>query len=78
MIRPKPETVCHDDTVPRPDWYTCHLKSGTPECGRVLVSFCIVEDDYSFETPLKYMNLIETVQREDYNIELSILGLRDL
>jgi hypothetical protein len=44
----------------------------------VLVSFTVVEHDYPFKVPLNYVNLMETVEFDDYNIEINILGLRDL
>ena len=53
--------VSHDDTVPKPKWHPCRIKQGAPECGEVLVSFSIVDDDHTFKTDLKYMNLMETV-----------------
>jgi len=50
-----------EDRVPRPKWHGCRLKAGSPECGEVLVSFSIVSDDFNFKTPVKYMNLMDTV-----------------
>jgi hypothetical protein len=70
--------VIEKDEVPRPAWHKCRLKAGSPECGEVLVSFAIVSDDFNFKTPVKYMNLIETVKFDEYTIEMNILGLRDL
>ena len=70
--------ICEDDEVPKPKWHPCRLKQGSPDCGEILVSFSIVADDYSFKTPLAYMNIMETVQFDDYQIEVSILGLRGL
>jgi hypothetical protein len=67
-----------EDKVPRPEWHKCRLKQGAPECGEVLCSFSICSDDFNFKTPVKYMNLMETVLFDEYNIEISILGLRDL
>lgn len=66
------------DEVPRPQWHKCRMKQGAPECGEVLVSFSIVSDDFNFKTPVKYMDLMKTVLFDEYNIEISILGLRDL
>jgi len=70
--------VYEKDEVPRPKWHKCRLKQNSPECGEVLVSFAIVSDDFNFKTPVKYMNLMETVLFDEYTIEISILGLRDL
>ena len=44
----------------------------------MLVSFSIVSDDFAYKTPLAYMNLMETVVFDDYQVEVSILGLRSL
>lgn len=71
-------TVFEEDSVPRPNWHKCRLKAGAPECGEVLVSFSICSDDFNFKTPVKYMNLMETVKFDEYTIEMNILGLRDL
>lgn len=67
-----------DDTVPKPKWHSCRLNPGAPPCGEVLVSFSVVEDDYSYKVPLKYMNLKENVSFSDFSININILGLRDL
>jgi hypothetical protein len=66
------------DEIPRPNWHKCRLKAGAPESGEVLVAFSIVSDDFNFKTPLKYMNLMDTVKFDEYAIEINILGLRDL
>lgn len=71
-------SVNYEDAVPRPKWHKCRMKAGAPESGEVLVSFSIVESDFSFKKQLKYMNLMETVKFDEYNIEINILGLRDL
>lgn len=67
-----------EDRIPRPKWHKARLKAGAPDCGEVLVSFSIVSDDFNFKTPVKYMNLMETVVFDEYSIEINILGLRDL
>jgi hypothetical protein len=67
-----------EDIVPRPKWHPCRLKAGAPMCGEVLCSFSIMEDDYTFKTPLAYLNLMETVNFAEYTIEINILGLRGL
>lgn len=67
-----------EDTIPRPKWHPCRTKKGGPTAGELLVSFCVVDDDFNFKTPLKYMNLTETVAFDDYHIEINILGLRNL
>lgn len=42
------------------------------------MSFSVVDDDYSYKIPLKYMNLKENVNFQDFVININILGLRDL
>ena len=78
LIYKEEAAFSENDTVPRPKWHPCRLKQGAPECGEILISFSIVADDWNFKTPLAYMNLMETVLFDDYNIEITILGLRDL
>lgn len=72
------EVAFEEDRIPRPKWHKCRLKAGAPDSGEVLVSFSIVSDDFNFKTPIKYMNLMETVLFDEYTIEINILGLRDL
>jgi hypothetical protein len=43
-----------------------------------LVSFSIVEDDFSYKIPLNYMNLKDEVDFQDFTVGINILGLRDL
>lgn len=54
------------------------MKAGAPPSGEVLVSFSIVGADFNFKKPIKYMNLMDTVNFKEYKIELNILGLRNL
>jgi len=42
------------------------LEKGAPDSGEILISFSIVPDDYSFKTPLKYMDLVKTVDFDEY------------
>jgi len=67
-----------NDEIPRPKWHPMRLHAKAPPCGEVLVSFSIVPDDYAFQTPLKYVNLSETVPTDEYFIDTRILGLRGL
>jgi hypothetical protein len=54
------------------------LKAGAPNCGEVLCSFAIVDDDFSFITPLNYMRIKDSVNFKEFEININILGLRDL
>jgi hypothetical protein len=48
-----------NDEIPEPTWHKCRLKQDSPAQGEILISFAIVEADFSFKTPLKYVNLSE-------------------
>lgn len=37
-----------DNTIPRPKWHPLKLSPDSPDCGELLVSFAIVDDDFSF------------------------------
>ena len=67
-----------DDVIPRPKWHPMKLTPSSPNCGEILVSFSIVEDDYTFKVPLNYVNLKEEVPFEEFTVSINILGLRDL
>jgi hypothetical protein len=54
------------------------MKPGAPSCGEILVSFSVVDDDFNFNIPLNYMNLKDFVNFNEMNININILGLRDL
>ena len=49
-----------------------------PPCGEILCSFIVARDDFEFSTPSKYMDLSEHVPTKDYNLEINLLGLRNL
>ena len=44
----------------------------------MLVSFAVVEDDYNFKIPINYLKLTDEIIYKEYNVELNILGLRNL
>ena len=72
--------VCADNSIPTPQWHDVKIGflESDPPCGQMLVSFAVVEDDFTFETPIKYMNLTEQIEYKEYNVEINILGLREL
>lgn len=74
----KSAVISDDDTVLRPKWHECRLKQGSSVSGEVLISFSVVADDYNFKTPLAYMNIMDTVDFDENQVEISILGLRGL
>jgi hypothetical protein len=67
-----------DDTIPKPKWHNCHLKPGAPACGEILVSFSIVALDYPYRYMLNYVKLMEQVNFDEYDVNINVLGLRDL
>lgn len=49
-----------------------------PACGQMLVSFSLVEDDYSYKIPIEYLKLTEEIEYKEYLVEINVLGLRNL
>ena len=80
VVSLKDANISMKDEVPRPKWHACRFTNNPkePPSGEVLVSFNIVEDDFKFAHPSQYMDLEAEVNFEDYNVELNVLGLRDL
>lgn len=69
-----------DDTIPEPKWHDIRIgfSESDPPCGQMLVSFAVVEDDYSFKIPINYLSLTEEIEYKDFNVEINVLGLRNL
>ena len=69
-----------DDTIPTPKWYKVIMgfSEHEPSIGEILCSFAVVPDDFSFKTPAKYLDLSEQVKFDDFDININVLGLRDL
>lgn len=44
----------------------------------MLVSFAVVEDDYNFKIPIQFLKLTQEISYKEFNVELNILGLRNL
>lgn len=44
----------------------------------MLVSFSVVEDDYSYKIPINYLKLTEQIEYKEYMVEINVLGLREL
>lgn len=44
----------------------------------MLVSFTVVQDDYSFKVPINYLQLTDEIEYRDFNCEINVLGLRNL
>ena len=64
-----------DESIMRPKWYPCKMTPNSPAQGEVLVSFSIVEFDFTFASVTKLSDL---VPRSEYELDINILGLRDL
>lgn len=78
VIKRADAACSEDDTVPTPKWHEFRLSPSSPACGEVLVSFSVVEEDYNYPCIAKYKDLKEEVDFDDFNIEVTILGLRSL
>lgn len=44
----------------------------------MLVSFSVVEDDFTFKIPITYLKLTEEIEYKEYNVEINVLGLRNM
>lgn len=68
--------------IPTPQWHDvrANLKDDLPTCGQVLCSFVLIEDgtSFKFRTPLNQVDLSEKVQTKSFNVDINVLGLRDL
>ena len=42
------EATTTEDIIPRPAWFPLRFSPNGPSCGEVLISFAIVDDDFSF------------------------------
>ena len=73
-------SITNGDNIPEPKWHDIRLgfSETEPACGQMLVSFAVVEDDYSFKTPINYMKLTDEIQYKDFDVEINVLGLRNL
>jgi hypothetical protein len=76
----KDAAISEDDTIPEPRWHKVVMgfSQDEPSIGEVLCSFSVVADDYRFKVPAEYMNLAEYMEFKEYNIEINVLGLRQL
>lgn len=60
----------------RPKWHKCRMTPSSPEQGEVLVSFSIVDFDFNFSKIPQKVDL--AVKRIDFELEINVLGLRNL
>ena len=61
-----------------PQWHPLRFSPKSPPAGEVLISFAIVEDDYSFQKSLEYVNLAENVEMREFQVSMNVLGMRGL
>ena len=72
------EAACNE--VPKPIWHDIRVgfDESTPACGQVLCSFVVARDDFDFTTPAKYLRLSDYVPTKEYDLDINVLGLRQL
>ena len=70
--------VSYEDAVPRPAWFPMRYSAKGPTSGEVLISFVVVDDDFSFEKPLDYVKLEDDVDMKDFQVSMNVLGMRGL
>lgn len=66
------------DSIPEPKWHPMRFSPKGPMSGEVLVSFAIVEDDFTFQRSLDYVQLHESVEMKEFQVSMNVLGLRGL
>ena len=49
-----------------------------PSSGEVLLSFAVVDDDFSFGRTLDYVKLEDDVDMRDFQVSMNVLGMRGL
>ena len=66
--------------MPKPVWHDIRVgfDESTPACGQVLCSFVVARDDFDFQTPAKYLSLAAYVPTKEYDMDINVLGLRQL
>ena len=67
-----------DDSVPTPKWHPLRFAPESPPAGEVLISFSIVEDDFSFQKSIEYVALHEQVEMKEFQVSMNVLGMRGL
>ena len=55
-----------EDIIPRPAWFPMRFSPNGPMCGEVLVSFAVVDDDFSFQETLDYVKLESIVDMKEF------------
>jgi len=70
--------ITEEDTVPRPAWFPLRYSAKGPMSGEVLLSFAVVDDDFSFAKTLEYVHLEDDVPMAEFQVSMNILGMRGL
>lgn len=72
--------VSNDDRIPEPRWHDIKFsfRDSDPSCGQILVSFSVVEDDYSYKIPITYLKLTDEIEYKEFEVDINILGVREL
>jgi hypothetical protein len=65
FINPRTE-YSRDGTIPDPKWYPVRVKQGSPPQGEILLSFCFVLNDYTFEFLPKHTKLSAKVETKEF------------
>jgi hypothetical protein len=78
LIPIKDAAISYGKDFPTPKWHKCKMTPTSPAQGEILISFAVVEYDFNFPTPYNKVNLAALVPREEFEIEINILGLREL
>ena len=66
MINVEDCVYSEGDAVPEPKWHPMKFDQKSPTEGEVLVSFAIVEDDFSFKRDLNYVALDQQVEMREF------------
>jgi len=61
-----------------PRWHYFHFAPGEPRCGKILVSFAVVEHDFTFSYKPEELDLSKRIEFKEFNCNMLILGLRSL
>lgn len=67
------------NTIPRPKWHEIRVGTNNtdPKCGEILCSFSIYDDSKEVKTDEK-IDVAATVAKQEYEININVLGLRNL
>lgn len=74
------EAANHDESqIQRdPRWHPFYFAPGAKKFGEVLVKFIVVSNDYKFPLQPEQIDLNAMVPRDEYNLDILVLGLRKL